>query len=80
MKTTVDIPDSLFREARQYAQAHELTFRQVVEAGLRKLVSARDAPREPFRLEKRSFGGDGLVKDFSWHEIRSLIYGEGREE
>ena len=79
MKTTVEIPDGLFREVRQYAHIHQLTFRQVVEAGLRKVVSGRDGSREPFRLEKRSFRGDGMLKDYSWSEIRSLVY-EGRGE
>ena len=79
MKTTVEISDGLFRDARQYAQAHDLTFRQVVEAGLRQLVTSGNASAEPFRLEKRSFRGDGMLKDFSWQEIRALAY-EGRGE
>ena len=73
MKTTVEISDSLFREARQYAHRHDLTFREVVEAGLRRVVSA-DKSSAPFRLEKRSFRGNGMVKDFSWPELRSIIY------
>ena len=79
MKTTVEISDGLFREARQYAHAHELTFRQVVEAGLQKLISGRASQPEPFRLKSRSFHGDGMLKDYSWSEIRSLAY-EGRGE
>ena len=79
MKTTVEIPDGLFREARKYAHVHELTFRQVVEAGLRKLISGNSALKKPFRLEKRSVRGDGMLKDYSWPEIRSLVY-EGRGE
>jgi hypothetical protein len=79
MKTTVEISDTLFREARQYAHAHDITFREVVEAGLRNLVSAGNASNEPFRLENRSFRGDGMVRDYSWPEIRSITY-EGRGE
>ncbi len=79
MKTTVEIPDGLFREARRYAQSHDLTFREVVEAGLRRVVSEKSGTRKPFRLAKKSFRGDGMLNDYSWTEIRSLIY-PGRGE
>jgi hypothetical protein len=79
MKTTVEIPDNLLREARQYAHENALTFRQVLETGLRQLLSTKDTARAPFRLKDRSFRGDGMVRDFSWPEIRSVIY-EGRGE
>ena len=80
MKTTVDISDALFREARRYAHDHDLTFRQVIEAGLRQVVASESASAaKPFRLEKRSFRGDGMLKDYSWPEIRSVIY-EGQGE
>ncbi len=79
MKTTVEIPDTLFRDVKQYAHDNDLTFRQAVETSLRHLISGKESPREPFRLRKASFAGDGMVKDFSWPEIRSIIY-EGRGE
>ncbi len=79
MKTTVEISEGLFREARNYAHVHDLTFRQVVESGLRKVISGESASGEAFRLEKRSFRGDGMLKDYSWPEIRSIVY-EGRGE
>ena len=41
MKTTVEISDALFREAKRYAAAHELTFRQVLETGLRAVVEKK---------------------------------------
>ena len=77
MKTTVEISDSLLREAKRYAAAHDLTFRQVLETGLRSLIEGQKSGTKPFRLKRRSFQGDGLVKDYSWPEIRSIIY-EGR--
>ena len=44
MKTTVEISDALFREAKRYAAAHELTFREVLETGLRAVVEKKPAP------------------------------------
>lgn len=79
MKTTVEIPDPLFKEARRFAQEHNLTFREVVEAGLRKVVSTPDIAAPSFRLKDRSFRGDGMMKDYSWQEIRAAVY-EGRGE
>ena len=79
MKTTVEISDSLFRDAKRYAAAHDLTFRQTVESGLRRLLQTAPKGRKPFRLRDCSFKGDGPVKDFTWPELRAIIY-EGRGE
>ena len=76
MKTTVEISDALFREVKRYATAHELTFRQVVENGLRTVVREQ-RPAKPFKLRDASFKGKGMVRDYAWPEIRDLIY-EGR--
>lgn len=73
MKTTIEIADGLFAEAKQYAHAHDLSFREVVESGLRKVVS-ESGTTTPFLLKDGSFAGDGMVKDFSWPELRALIY------
>ena len=77
MKTTVEIPDALFREVKRYAAAHDLTLREVVEAGLRGVVRPNGAKKKPFKLRKCAFQGKGMVKDFTWPEIRDIIY-EGR--
>ena len=75
----MEISDSLFRDVKRYAAARELTFRQVLESGLRTLLTEARDPKKPFRLKRASFRGDGMVKDYSWPEIRSVIY-EGRGE
>jgi hypothetical protein len=77
MKTTVDIPDSLFIEAKRYAAEHKIPFREVVEAGLRTVVLQPAKSKKPFKLKKCAVNGKGMVKDFTWPEIRAMIY-EGR--
>ena len=77
MKTTVEIADPLFHEVKRYAAAHEVTFREVVEAGLRELLSSQS--HHPFKLKERAFKGEGAVQDHSWPEVRSIIY-DGRGE
>ena len=71
MKTTVEIPDALFKQAKRYAAKHDLTFREVVETGLRHIVTEKPSP---FRLKRIPFKGSGMVKDFTWDEIRDILY------
>lgn len=80
MKTTIEISDSLFSEARLLAATEGTTLRQLVEAGLRHAVAQRKRQAEPFKLRDASFGGDGLAKELEpvgWRQIRALAY-EGR--
>jgi hypothetical protein len=73
MKTTVEIPDGLMLEIKRYALDRKLTFRQVVETSLRETLQ-KPRPVVPFKLKDCSFKGDGMVKDFTWDEIRDIIY------
>lgn len=79
MKTTIDISDSLMREARKVAAHEETTVRALVEEGLRRVLAGRSASK-PFRLRDASFGGKGLqpgAENASWERIREMAY-EGR--
>jgi len=79
MKTTVEISDSLFEEARKVAHRERTTLRGLVEEGLRKIISDRKR-RKGFRLRKVTFKGNGLQSHLagaSWDQIRELSY-EGR--
>lgn len=44
MRTTINLPDDLFREAKQAALASSRTFTQLVEDALRAALSARADP------------------------------------
>lgn len=79
MKTTIEIADGLFAEAKKVAAREGTTIRALVEDGLRKIVAERKSSR-PFRLRRASFKGKGLrpeVREGSWERIRDLAY-EGR--
>ena len=79
MKTTVEISDSLFEEARKVAHRDRTTLKVLVEMGLRKVISDRKR-RKSFRLRKVTFKGNGLQSHLagaSWDQIRELSY-EGR--
>jgi hypothetical protein len=79
MKTTVDIADSLAREAKDLAARENTTLRELIEAGLRTVLRERRR-RDTFRLRDVSFGGNGLQPEFrgaDWERIREAAY-EGR--
>ncbi len=76
MKTTVEISDSLLKEAKRVAAKERTTVRRLVEEGLRRTIADRKK-KEPFRLRRATFKGKGLqphVADLSWDRIRDLVY------
>jgi hypothetical protein len=81
MKTTIQIPDSLFEEARRVAHRERVTMRSLVEAGLRRVLADHSrTKRGGFRLRKAAFRGKGLqpgLEGASWDRIRDASY-EGR--
>jgi hypothetical protein len=79
VKTTVEIPDSLFEEAKACAESRGVPFRQIVEDGLRIVIEQAQNSRQPFRLRDGSFRGEALPTERSWPEIRKIIY-EGHGE
>ena len=79
MKTTIEISDAILEQAKEAAAAEGVTLRSLVEEGLRRVLSERQAG-DGFRLKDASFKGKGLqpgVRDGSWERLRDLIY-EGR--
>jgi hypothetical protein len=79
MKTTIQIPDSLFKEARKLAAKEHTTMKSLVEDGLTRIISERKHPNQ-FRMRKVTFKGNGLQPHFagaSWDQIREQSY-EGR--
>jgi hypothetical protein len=80
MKTTIELPEPLFAQARRFADAHGMTMKALIEQGLRKvLAEKKEEPK--FKLRDGSFhGGNGLTPEFqnaTWEQIRDAIY-EGR--
>ncbi len=81
MKTTVEIADSLFDQAKALAQKEGLSFRILVEEGLRTVLEARtNTPSKPFRLRDGRFrGGKGLQSGIKWANLTSLAYNQEAE-
>lgn len=79
MKTTIDIADSLLREAKIISSRENTTVRALVEEGLRESLKKHKTAKS-FKLRKAAFKGQGLQAEFSsgqWAAIRAAVY-EGR--
>ena len=76
MRTTLDLPDPLFHQAKKLAKRRKIPFRALVAEALRKLVR-EDEPASAFKLKDLSLGKGGLVDGVSWsnwEQVRDLAY------
>lgn len=79
MKTSVEISDPLFEEARRVASERGVSMRSLIELGLRRILAEEKSKLENFQLRDTRVQGQGLQPDFSsasWSEIRNAIYGD----
>jgi hypothetical protein len=80
MKTTIEIPDSLFKEAKRLAARDGTTVKTLIENGLRQVISQRKHPHV-FKLRKATFKGRGIqpsASGLNWDQLRELVYeGQG---
>lgn len=76
MKTTIEIPDTLLKEAKDVAAARGTTLKELVATGLRAVVhDARNPAHVSYR--RHTVAGNGLqpgVSAGNWETIRSLVY------
>jgi len=80
MKTTIEIADSLFEEAKRIAGSERITLRTLVEEGLRRALEERKRRASGFRLRKAGYKGKGMqpgVSEGDWEAVVAAIY-EGR--
>jgi hypothetical protein len=78
MKTTVDISDPLFRQAKAAAEAGSGTMRELIEDGLRSVLEKRRTVlKKGFRLGKLPTQGGGIRPEFAhatWPQIADESY------
>jgi hypothetical protein len=78
MKTTVDIPDDLFREAKARAALEGRKLKDMLADGLRAVLSGRIAPSRPKRrVEFPIIKAKGEVLRLTGEQIAEI---EAREE
>jgi hypothetical protein len=80
MKTTIEISDTLLREALEVAAREGVTLRALVERGLHRVLSETPPSGAPFKLRNVAFEGHGLQTEFQgphWSRTLDAVY-EGR--
>jgi hypothetical protein len=72
MKTQVQIPDTLYREAKRIARENEMSFAEVVRRGLEEIVRHHPPGRRPpsqWRPPQARDLGRPLVREEQWTEL-----------
>jgi hypothetical protein len=81
VKTTIDIADTVLKEAKLIAAREGTTLRSLVEEGLRRVIEDREQQKSGFRLRDGTFrgGGGGApgVDPDDWMSIKHLVRGAG---
>lgn len=80
MRTSFEIPESLFKRAKNAARRRGITMRELVIDGLQRALDSERARAERYRLKDCSAGEGGLIEGLSEtdrEEIRRRSY-EGR--
>lgn len=76
MKIVIEITDCLAKKAKTHAAKENITFRSLIERGLRMALLA-DSQRVRFKLRDASVDGRGLQPAYrgaDWPRIREAIY------
>jgi hypothetical protein len=80
MKATVDIADSVLKEAKLIAAREGVTLRSLVEEGLRRVIDDRAKEKTGFKLRDGRFGSGGGVPGVDpddWMSIKHIVRGAG---
>ena len=77
MKTTIDLPEPLLREAKELAAQRGISLRAVFMLGLERALRDDRNPDQPFRLKTVITQGEGSQIEGDWAEMRARAY-EGR--
>lgn len=77
MKTTVEIPDSLFRQLKTRAARENTTMKALIQSALRGYLAGEKRLPKKFQLRDASVGGRGIrpgLDESDWATIRALAY------
>lgn len=74
MKTTIDLPDALARQAKEVARKHHLSLRELVTEGLRAEVERLSSPNVQKEFRFTTVPGDGLRAGVSPQSLTDRAY------
>jgi hypothetical protein len=74
MKTTIELPDALAAEARDFARSAHTSLRDLVVEGLRSEIDRRRAGAAPIDFVFPSVDGNGLRPGVRESDLSELAY------
>lgn len=75
MKTTVDLPDALFRELKEVASSQQVNMRELIIEGLRNELDRRRSPQPRVDFAFRTVDGSGLQAGVAAEDAIRISYG-----
>jgi hypothetical protein len=73
VKTTFDLPSPLLDQAKALAAQRNVTVKELVISGLRKIIEESARPEKPFKLQTASVKGKGLQQGVQQMSAAQLI-------
>jgi hypothetical protein len=73
MKTTIELPSSLLKEAKAVAAKEGTTLRALIESALRQALQGRKGTKRAFVLRDASYGGGGLREGFDMRDFKRIL-------
>lgn len=75
MKTTIELPDELLRQVRDFSRDTGVTMRELMIDGLRSELERRRTPRSRVDFVFTAVDGQGLREDVAPGEAIAVSYG-----
>jgi hypothetical protein len=76
MRTTIDIPDPLYREVKARAALQGRTVKEIILSGVKKEMEAETPPRKRTRLQGAIIHGKGTRKiDLTNVDMDEILFG-----
>lgn len=78
MKTTIDMPDVLFKRTKALAHKRHVPMRELITEGLLHVLERKES-EAPRPIKPVTFKGKGLSPEFSkgsWSAVRDAIYAD----
>ena len=76
MKTTIELSDDIFLRARDLARSRKVTFKTILEEGLRRILSEDISQSSSYSFQPIVQNGQGMAEEFAgdWASVRDVIY------
>ena len=79
MKTTIEVEEQIFRQAKAAAAARGVSLKEIINVSLRLYLDGAHNRKPVGEVKLHTVKGEGPALESDWGRIRSIIY-EGQGE